>query len=135
MRLDRFQANELTLTGLRSLSREQYDELAFGIIELDREFIVRNYNRPESLLARRSPEDTIGKHFFREVAPCTDNAEFRGRIEAIMRAESEQREARFEFEFRFPWGRREVIVRALRDEFGTCWVFVTPLRAASVDLA
>jgi photoactive yellow protein len=134
VRLADSDANSLSVANLRALSREQYDDLAFGIIELDRNFIVRNYNRPESLLSRRQPEDTIGKHFFREVAPCTDNPEFRGRIEALMVPDATAKEARFEFVFQFPWGRRSVIIRALPDEFGTCWVFVTPLRSHNVDV-
>jgi photoactive yellow protein len=132
--LEASEANSLSVANLRALTREQYDELAFGIIELDRNFIVRNYNRPESLLARRKPEDTIGKHFFHEVAPCTDNAEFRGRIEALMARDALEKEARFEFVFQFPWGRRSVNIRAMPDDFGTCWVFVTPLRAENIDV-
>ncbi|HLT39626.1 MAG TPA: PAS domain-containing protein [Enhygromyxa sp.] len=127
-------ASSMSIAKIRALTREQYDELAFGIIELDRNFVVRNYNRPESLLARRKPEDTIGKHFFRDVAPCTDNREFRGRIEALMAPDAVVTEARFDYVFEFPWGRRSVIIRALRDEYGTCWVFVTPLRSHNLDV-
>lgn len=116
-----------------SLSRDEYDELAFGVIELDRNFIVRNYNRPESLLSRRRPEDTINKAFFTEVAPCTDNAEFRGRIEALMRADASVTDVRFDFVFSFPWGRRDVRVRALRGGPNVCWMFVTPLRSLYAD--
>jgi photoactive yellow protein len=127
-------AETFTTDRLRTLSREEYDELAFGVIELDHDFRVRNYNRPESLLARREPEATIGKAFFEEVAPCTNNPEFRGRIEALMRDDAPARSVRFDFMFRFPWGRRSVIIRAVRDEqLDTCWVFVTPVRAHDSD--
>lgn len=133
LNLGSLDASELSIDNIHTLTREQYDELAFGIIELDRRFVVRNYNRPESLLARRKPEDTIGKHFFLAVAPCTDNPEFRGRIEALMGPDASETEARFDFVFRFAWGQRHVIIRAVRDG-GTCWVFVTPVRAHDIDV-
>lgn len=132
--LAQYAAENFPVTRLRSLSRSEYDELAFGVIELDPNFVVRNYNRPESLNARRRPEETIGKHFFEEIAPCADNPSFRGRIEALMREDADEQEVRFNFVFRFPWGSRSVIVRAVRDErLDTCWMFVTPLRAHNRD--
>jgi photoactive yellow protein len=134
LNLGSLDASEVSVSNMQSLTREQFDDLAFGIIELDRNFIVRNYNRPESLLARRTPEDTIGKHFFTEVAPCADNPEFRGRIEALMAPDATAKDVRFEYVFRFAWGQRNVIIRALRDG-GSCWVFVTPVRAYDIDVA
>jgi photoactive yellow protein len=126
-------AETISVEFISSLSRDQYDDLAFGVIELDGNFIVRNYNRPESLLARRSIDDTIGKHFFHEVAPCTDNPDFRGRIEAIMRPDAVDTDVRFDFVFTFPWGRRSVRVRALRGGSDHCWMFVTPVRSLDVN--
>ncbi len=126
-------ADTMSIEFICSLNRSSYDELAFGVIELDREFIVRSYNRPESLNARRRPEDTIGKSFFTEVAPCTDNPDFRGRIESLMEPGSIASDVRFDFVFSFPWGRRNVRVRALRGGSNLCWLFVTPLRALDID--
>lgn len=125
-------AESISIESLHAMGRDDYDALAFGVIELDRNFAVRNYNRPESLLARRKVEDTIGKDFFGEVAPCTNNAGFRGRIEALM-ASAEGGDVRFDFVFLFPWGRRNVRVRALRGGPNLCWVFVTPLRSLDID--
>jgi photoactive yellow protein len=127
------EAETISAEFIGSLTRDEYDELAFGVIELDRNFIVRNYNRPESLLARRSAEDTIGKSFFTEVAPCTDSPEFRGRIEALMQPDATTTDVRFDYVFLFPWGRRNVRVRALRGGLNICWMFVTPLRSLYVD--
>ena len=124
-----FQADSLNSTRMRSLTARDYDDLAFGVIELDHEFRVRTYNSSESKLAKRAPDKTIGRHFFREVAPCTDVGDFRGRIEALMaEGVAVDTEARFDYEFVFPWGRRRVRIRALRGDTG-CWVFVTPLQS------
>ena len=63
---------------MRALSAEEYDSLSFGVIELDDGFVVRNYNARESQLARRSADDTIGRHFFHEVAPARTCPSFVG---------------------------------------------------------
>lgn len=126
-------AETISIESLHAMQRDDYDALAFGVIELDKNFVVRNYNRPESLIARRKPEDTIGKHFFTEVAPCTNNADFRGRIEELMNGSADSGDVRFDFVFLFPWGRRNVRVRALRGGQNLCWVFVTPLRSLDRD--
>lgn len=126
-------AEALDTSQLSSLSRGDYDKLAFGVIELDRDFIVRTYNASESKLARRDPEQTVGKHFFRDVAPCTDVDEFRGRIAALMKeGVPVDSEARFDYSFAFPWGKRRVRIRALRGS-DNCWVFVTPIRSHRED--
>ena len=118
---------------MRALSAEEYDSLSFGVIELDPGFVVRNYNARESQLARRSAADTIGRHFFHEVAPCADVPEFRGRLESLMSTEAgADSELRFDYHFAFAWGRRRVRIRALRGDDG-CWIFVTPLKSLDRD--
>ena len=131
--LQAIHAESLTHSKLRTLTRGEYDELAFGVIELDREFCVRTYNRSESALARRPPQATIGRHFFRDVAPCTASAEFHGRISALMADDvAVDTEVRFDYDFAFPWGRRRVRIRALRGT-DSCWLFVTPLQSFDKD--
>lgn len=122
-------AEAITADYMSGLTRADFDQLAFGVIELDREFRVRSYNQSESQLARRSVADTVGKDFFREVAPCTNDEDFRGRIAALMADDvAVESEARFDYTFAFAWGSRRVRVRALRAT-DSCWVFVTPLRS------
>ena len=125
--------DELNASRMRSFSAADYDGLAFGVIELDSDFCVRTYNSSESKLARRDPGQTIGRNFFREVAPCTDVGDFRGRIAELM-AEGVpvDTEARFDYNFAFAWGSRRVRIRALRG-VDSCWVFVTPLQSFDVD--
>jgi photoactive yellow protein len=129
MRPNENSAESLSAAALAAMSQQSFDALAFGVIELDADFIVRGYNRPEYELARRKPEDTIGLPFFESVAPCTNNANFRGRIEALLDPENPAGEVSFDYAFTFSWGRRSVRIRALRGEKGGCWVFVTPLRS------
>lgn len=50
-----------------------FDELDFGVIALDADHRVTSYNAAESALSGLSPDRVIGRHFFSEVAPCTNN--------------------------------------------------------------
>lgn len=100
----------LTIAAVAMMSPREWNEVAFGVIELDLGMIVRTYNSVESTLARRDPMKTVGRHFFDEVAPCTDGPAFRGRIEKLRHGD----ESRFDFVFAFPWGAQQVRVRALR---------------------
>jgi photoactive yellow protein len=113
----------LTTAAVAEMSPEDWNEVAFGVIELDLDMIVRTYNRAESSLAQRDPANTIGRHFFTEVAPCTDGPGFRGRLEALRHGG----ESRFDFEFAFPWGAKRVRVRALRLR-ESLWLMVTPIQ-------
>lgn len=49
------------------------DALPFGVIGMDDDHQVVLYNRAESALSGLSPERVLGRHFFSEVAPCTNN--------------------------------------------------------------
>lgn len=102
--------DSLTATAVASMNPEDWNRVAFGVIELDLTMVVVTYNSAESSLARRDPAKTIGRHFFDEVAPCTDGPGFRGRIEKLRHGD----DTRFDFVFAFPWGTQEVRVRALR---------------------
>jgi photoactive yellow protein len=50
-----------------------YNDLPFGLIRMTAEGIILNYNKAESDIAGVTPGNAIGKHFFTEVAPCTNN--------------------------------------------------------------
>jgi photoactive yellow protein len=102
--------DDLTAEAVAAMSPKDWNEVAFGVIELDLDMTVRTYNRAESSLAQRDAAKTVGRHFFDEVAPCTDGPAFRGRIEALRHGD----DSSFDFVFEFPWGVQKVRVRALR---------------------
>ena len=56
---------------LSRLSPSEIDALPFGYIALAPDGTIRKYNRYEADLARRDPQDVLGRNFFTEVAPCT----------------------------------------------------------------
>lgn len=49
------------------------DALDFGLVVMDADGKVTSYNREESRLSGLDPERVVGRHFFTEVGPCTNN--------------------------------------------------------------
>lgn len=58
---------------LDQLSDSCLDGLSFGVVKMDLTGKVLAYNQAESRIAGVAPEQAVGKHFFSQVAPCTNN--------------------------------------------------------------
>jgi photoactive yellow protein len=71
MELD-FDAVELQ-AALDAMTSEQLDELAFGLIAMDRSGVVVAYNTFESSRAGIARGEVLGRHFFESVGPCMNN--------------------------------------------------------------
>lgn len=110
--------------GLQALGREEFDTLPFGTIKLDGADRIVLYNRFEGELAQRAQADVLGQLFFETVAPCTNNAIFRGELQRMI-AEG-RKNARFDYEFRFPWGARAVRIQFWVPNVNERWIFVLP---------
>jgi photoactive yellow protein len=54
------------------------DALPFGAVKIDDRGTISVYNRYESELGGIAPSAAIGKNFFTDIAPCTNNKVFRG---------------------------------------------------------
>lgn len=65
---------------LAQIDQAQADQANVGIVEVDDQGVIRLYNRYESELAGVQKENAIGKNFFTEIAPCTNNRLFFGRF-------------------------------------------------------
>lgn len=61
------------LNWLDSAKPEDLDLLDFGVVRMNYENIVLDYNNAECEISGYEKENTIGKHFFEQVAPCTNN--------------------------------------------------------------
>lgn len=92
---------------LYGLSSDEYDKLPFGLMELDASGRVLSYNAAEEQLAGLSRDDTVGKNFFTEVAPCTRVQQFEGVFHEMVNRGETARET-FDFVFRFAAGDRFV---------------------------
>lgn len=93
---------------LPNLSSDELDALAFGVIGLDRDGVVIEYNEREQRLAMRDKADVIGKCFFDEVAPCTKVRNFYGRFLELVEGKGADPAC---FEFVFAFTNRETRVR------------------------
>ncbi len=98
---------------LFELSEREIDELPFGLIAVDHQGTIEQYNSYESRLARLSKERVIGRNFFRDVAPCTAVQGFQGRFERFAQEGGDGAES-FDYVFPFPFGRQHVNITFLR---------------------
>jgi photoactive yellow protein len=96
-----------------TMSRSELDAYPDGVITLARDGTIVRYNRAEAQLARRNQDETIGLNFFRDVAPCTAVQEFQGRFDAFA-ARTDSGAERFDFTFKFAWGRQDVGITMIR---------------------
>jgi photoactive yellow protein len=111
------------LETVRHMSPEELDALPIGAIKIDREGVVLAYNASEARLARRDPGEVIGRHFFTEVAPCTNVQEFAGRFwKGVERGWTHEI---FPFVFPFPHGTVHVMITIEYEaDANQAWIFV-----------
>ena len=119
---------------LSALSAVEIDALPFGYIALAPDGTIRKYNRYEADLARKNPQEVLGRNFFREVAPCTQVQDFEGRFREFASGETAGPALTFDFEFRFRHGRQGVRIGFVRSPLGS-EVIVTINRVRKLDLA
>lgn len=98
---------------LFALDRAELESYPDGVIILDRTGQIVRYNKAEATLARRDATTTIGLNFFNDVAPCTAVQDFKGRFDAFA-AQTGAGVERFDFTFRFAWGRQDVGITMMR---------------------
>jgi photoactive yellow protein len=98
---------------LFDLSEDEVDELPFGLISVDHDGNIEQYNSYESRLARLPKERVVGRNFFRDVAPCTAVQAFMGRFERFVREDGDGAES-FDYDFAFAFGRQHVNITLLR---------------------
>jgi photoactive yellow protein len=111
---------------LSKLSGNQIDELAFGAIQLDSKGKILRYNQAEAMITGRQASAVIGTNFFRDVAPCTNTARFKGVFDAGVR--SDNLNTMFEYVFDYKMNPTKVKIhmkKAISD--GTFWIFVKRL--------
>ena len=98
------------------------DRLPFGAIHLGSQGEVLRYSATERRLSGFARE-AVGLDFYAKIAPCMNNAAFRGRIEAAARA------GRLDIEFGhvgdFDDRERELRVRVMSASSGGYWIFMS----------
>lgn len=94
-------------------SDAELDALDVGVVGLDEQGTILRYNLYESRLARLDRNQVLGKNFFEEVAPCTQNDAFEGRFRRFI-ASDDRAGDRFNYLFDFKFGAQEVTVEFAR---------------------
>jgi photoactive yellow protein len=61
------------LDWLDNAEAEDLDNLDFGVVRMNYENIVVDYNDAECKISGYNKINTIGKHFFEQIAPCLNN--------------------------------------------------------------
>lgn len=95
---------------LDTIDNLQLDELAYGVICLDRTGTILRYNLAEAKFARLDRTTVIGKGFFTQVAPCTATPEFKGRFDSYTELEAPAQALSFKYLFDFKFGAQQVDV-------------------------
>jgi photoactive yellow protein len=106
---------------VETLSPEDVNALPFGAIRLDVNGEVTFYSDAERRLSgyRKKP---MGLSFFTEIAPCMNNAAFRGRIERALAAG--HLDITFSHTGDFDDKAKELTVRVQSATGGGCWIFM-----------
>ncbi len=108
---------------LGSLSQSQADGYDFGIVKVDNAGKILIYNQYEADLAGITVESAIGKNFFTQIAPCTNNGLFFGAFKKGVAAGS--LDTTFAYTFTYKMKPTNVNIHLLHDSAsGTNWVFV-----------
>jgi len=97
----------LPIEDLHNAPNNLLDALPFGLIHIQGDGRVLQYNQAESRISGLAPEKVVGRNFFREIAPCTSVESFYGVLEKMRRA---QESGRRQFQFLFRFSRQEVMV-------------------------
>jgi len=119
---------------LSNLSAADIDALPFGYIALAPDGTVRKYNRYEADLARKDPQEVLGKNFFKEVAPCTQVKDFEGRFRQFAAGEIAEPTISFDFEFTFHHGTQKVRIGFVRSPLDK-EIIVTVNRVRELELS
>ena len=86
------------------------DAAPFGVVAMDRSGVVTGYNLAESELSGLDPAAVIGRHFFEQVGPCTNNY-----LVAQRFSDSDELDETIDYVFTFKMAPTPVRLRMLAD--------------------
>ncbi len=111
------------LNQLPTLSPSTADSQPFGIVKMDDNGNIQMYNKWEADLAGIAQASAIGKNFFTQIAPCTNNRLVHGKFkDGVAKGELD---TEFGYTFTYKMKPTNVVLRLVRHAAsGTNWVFV-----------
>ena len=121
------------LARLAAMDMAELDALDFGVIELDEQGIVLQYNAGEVRFSGMAADEVKGRHFFGNIAPCTNNSLVASRFHAGVR--DGRLDERIQYTFTVRMRPTNVILHLYRDAAtATNWVLVYPYHPDDIDL-
>ena len=103
----------------------QLDALSVGIVQVDDAGVVQQYNRFEAEFAGFSRDAVMGRAFFTDVAPCSNNPLLYGAFQAGVAAG--ELDLCIDYTFTYRMRPTNVTIRLYRHtDTGTNWVIVAP---------
>jgi len=112
----------LLAQAVERLTPEQIHALPFGAIRLDQSGRVQFYSKAEARLSGRGDRPVLGFDFFRDIAPCMDVDNYRGRLDRALR------DGKVDIEFNhigdFEDRERDLQVRIQSAKGGGVWIFM-----------
>jgi len=116
-----FQGDRLD-TKLGQAAPEDLNRADFGVIKIDDDGEILFFNKYESDLSGVAPEEAVGKNFFTEIAPCTNNRLFRGRFKKGLR--KNDLDETFTYTYTYRMQPTLVTIHLYRDSRGANWIMV-----------
>lgn len=108
---------------LENLTQYDVDSFRFGVAKLDDSGNVLLFNNYETELGKEPTEAPMGKNFFTEIAPCTNNKLFKGLFESGVREGLLNEEFNYTFTYKVrPTNVNIHLYKSAID--GSNWVFV-----------
>ncbi len=107
---------------LEALTADEIDQLPFGVIAIDPQGVVQVFSKIEAKLSGYGARPAIGKVFFTDVAPCMNNAHFKGRIDKARAAGTLN--VSFTFVGDFEDSNRELSIRVQSAKDGGAWIAI-----------
>lgn len=108
---------------LSRMAPDEIDRLPFGVIKVDRRGKILVYNAAEGLISGRNPARVVGRNFFREIAPCTNRAEFLGRFVEGLKTGRLDTQFKYLFDFRMRPTMVSVHLRSSHHD-GNVWIVI-----------
>jgi photoactive yellow protein len=107
---------------LDAIDAAQIDDLPFGVVRTDDVGTVELYSRGESRISGVDPSMAVGRNFFANVAPCTNNKLFRGTF--ARGVEEGEMNLVFFYTFTYKMAPTEVKVQLFKRRGGGNWILV-----------
>lgn len=105
------------------LSEQQLDEIEYGVVKIDDRGVIEIYNKEESERANVAKNDAIGKNFFTQIAPCTNNGIFYGSFKNGL--QTRQLDLIFPYTFTYKMKPTPVKIHLYRNQANQSnWIFV-----------